>query len=265
MTRHPAFDADRWLDALPERRSRRAFDGRAVSAADLDAIEATAAAFLPFGDARVLLVREVPQAFFTGLIGSYGRVTGAPSALVFVADGSSPASAEHCGYTGEGIVLEANARGLETCWIAGSFSRSAVAAALPLASHEVVRAISPVGHATVEPTTTERRLFGATKPKRRRSLDEIAPGYEQWPAWAVAGLSAARIAPSAMNRQPWRFRMQDGAVIVAIAGPSVPLAPARLDCGIAMLHFELGARGEGCDGAWEPMIGHDVARWVPLT
>lgn len=264
MTVHPAFDADRWLGALPERRSRRAFDGRPVPAADLDAIEATAAGFLPFDDARVVVVREVPQAFFTGIIGSYGKVAGAPSALVFIADDSSPASAEHCGYTGEGIVLEANARGLQTCWISGSFSRSAVTAAIPLGAHEVVRAISPVGHAVAEPTTAERRLFGATKPKRRRGLDEIAPGHEQWPAWAVAGLNAARIAPSAMNRQPWRFRMQDGAVVVATAGPSMPLAPARLDCGIAMLHFELGARGEGCDGAWEPLTGRDVARWVPL-
>ncbi len=264
MTIHPAFDADRWLSAVSDRRSRRAYDGRPVAGSDLDAIAATAGEFRPFDDARVVLVRDVPAAFFTGLIGSYGKVTGAPSALVFIADGSSATNAEHCGYTGEGVVLEANALGLETCWISGSFSRSTVTAAMSLEPGEVVRAISPVGHAVVRPTVTENLLYGAGRPKHRRELDEIAPGSAEWPAWAVAGVAAARVAPSAMNRQPWRFRTEDGAVVIAASGPSIPLASVRLDCGIAMLHFELGARSEGCDGAWESLTGRDVARWVPL-
>jgi hypothetical protein len=264
MTMHPAFDVDRWLSAVPARRSRRVFDGRPVSASDLGAIEATAEQFRPFDDARVVVVRDAPAAFFTGIIGSYGKVTGAPVALVFIADGSSSTSAEHCGYTGEGVLLEANALGLQTCWIAGSFSRSAVTAAMSLEPGEVVRAISPVGHAAAVPTNAEALLYGARKPKHRRELEEIAPGLAQWPAWAAAGVSAAHVAPSAMNRQPWRFRMEDGAVVVAVSGPPMPLSLARVDCGIAMLHFELGARSEGCDGSWEPLAGHDVARWVPL-
>jgi len=68
-----------------------------------------------------------------------------------------------------------------------------------------------------------------------------------------------------MNRQPWRFRMDDGAVVVSAVGFPTPAASPRLDCGIAMLHFELGARAEGCDGAWESLAGRDVARWVPLA
>lgn len=263
MAMHPAFDADRWLDAVVERRSRRAYDGRPISSEALEAIEATAEAFRPFDDARAVVVREAPAAFFTGLIGSYGKVTGAPSVLVFIA-GESPTAREHCGYTGEGVVLAANALGLRTCWLAGSFSRSAVSRSVLLQAGEVVRAISPVGYAALEYSASERRLFGATKPKHRRSLDEIAAGHEEWPAWARAGVEAARIAPSAMNRQPWRFRMEQGAVVVETAGASLPLAPARLDCGIAMLHFELGARAEGCDGTWEALAAPGVARWVPF-
>jgi len=193
---HPAFDADRWYAAIDSRRSRRAFDGVMPAAGQLDLIEATADGFRPFDDARALLVRDVPDAFFTGLIGSYGKVTDARSALVFIADTSSPTSPEHCGYTGQGLVLEAHALGLTTCWIAGSFSRSAVKDAVHMEPGEVVRAISPVGHALAEPSATEVRLFGATKPKRRRSLEEIAPGHGAWPRWAVAGVEAARIAPS---------------------------------------------------------------------
>lgn len=265
MSAHPAFDADRWYEAVSVRRSRRAFDGVRPAEDRLDVIDATATGFRPFDDARVLLVRDAPDAFFTGVIGSYGKVTGARSALVFIADGSSATCAEHCGYMGEGVVLECNALGLATCWISGSFSRSAVTAAAHLGPDEVVRAISPLGHPLRQPTATERLLFGAAKAKRRRPLEEIAPGSADWPQWAVAGVESARIAPSAINRQPWRFRMEDGAVVVRAAGPALPLAPARLDCGIAMLHFELGARAEGCDGTWEALTAPDVARWVPIT
>ncbi len=265
MTTDPGLDVGRWLAAIPTRRSRRAYDGQPLPGAQLEEIQAAIDRFHPHGDARVVLARDVPAAFFTGIIGSYGRVTGAPAALVFIADGTSPTSAEHCGYSGEGIVLEARALGLTTCWISGSFSRSAVATAVALSGGEVVRAISPVGRAVSEPTTAEVLLYGAKRPKRRRELEEIAPGVTGWPAWAAAGVAAARLAPSAMNRQPWRFRMDDGAVVVSTSVPSLPLASARLDCGIAMLHFELGARGGGCDGAWEPLSGSEVARWRPIA
>jgi len=73
------------------------------------------------------------------------------------------------------------------------------------------------------------------------------------------------VAPSAMHRQPWRFRLEDGALIVASSGVQTPRLSLRLDCGIAMLHAELGARGAGCDGAWEALTAPDVARWVPVS
>jgi nitroreductase len=199
---------------------------------------------------------------FRGIIGSYGRVTGARTALVFIADSTSPNGDEHCGYTGEGLVLEAHALGLVTCWIGGSFSRSVTSKLVELREGEVVRAVSPVGRPLAEPSTAERFIFGQGRPKSRRPLDAIAPGHESWPSWAAEGVIAARVAPSAMNLQPWRFRYDDGAVVLSCTGAAPGLG--RLDCGIAMLHFELGARADGADGAWEPLQAPDVARWVPL-
>jgi len=258
-----APDVERWLAALRERRSRREYDGRPVSEADLSALEATAAAFRPHEDARAVVIREAPASLFFGIVGAYGRVSGAPSALAFVAaDGEAH---YHCGYTGEGVVLEAAARGLDTCWVGGAFSRPCVAGLVDLAPGDSVLAVSPVGHALERIPGREKLVFGAGKPKHRRALEEIAPGRQAWPAWARAGVEAARIAPSAMNRQPWRFAFEDGAVRVWAAGTPASKIMLRLDCGIAMLHFELAARAEGCDGAWEPLEGRDVARWVPAS
>jgi hypothetical protein len=258
----PPFDAGRWFEAVPGRRSRRAY-ASPPGPEDLAALTATAEAFAPFDDARAFVVPAPPPGLFVGIIGSYGRVIGECAALVFVTSGSSLAADVHCGYTGEGIVLEAHARGLATCWIAGSFSRSSARKLDGVRPGERVRAVSPVGRPAERLSGAERVLYGQGRPKHRRELAAIAPGIGEWPDWAAAGVRAARIAPSAMNRQPWLFRYEDGSVVVSAAGAAAGMG--RLDCGIAMLHFELGARSEGSDGVWEPLAGDKVARWVPLA
>lgn len=264
MPAHPALHADRWFAAIGVRRSRRAFNGAPLDPAQAEELRVAAETFRPHEDARAVFLPDPPPGLFKGFIGSYGKVTGAPAAILFIEDGTSPTAEEHCGYTGEGLVLEATALGLGTCWIAGSFSAANAAAVVDLREGEIVRAVTPVGHVEPLPPLSERLLFRPDKPKFRRPLDEIAPGHQSWPAWASEGVHAARIAPSAVNRQPWRFRYEDGSVVISAHGIDAPRFRPRLDCGIAMLHFELGARSEGSDGAWEPLTGSDVARWVPF-
>jgi len=265
MAQHPTFEAARWHAAIADRRSRRMFDGTPVDPQAAEVLAETAAEFRPYPDARVVYVADPPTNLFFGIAGSYGRVTGAPAALVFVQDGRSSTAEEHCGYTGEGLVLEARALGLDTCWIAGTFSAGVARSLVDLGPGEVVRGVSPVGHGTAEAPFSERLIYGAGGPKKRRPLDVIAPGHETWPAWAVEGVKAAQVAPSAVNRQPWRFRYENGAVTISASGLDAPKYRPRLDCGIAMLHFELGARAAGSDGAWVPLAAPDVARWEPLT
>jgi hypothetical protein len=118
-----------------------------------------------------------------------------------------------------------------------------------------------------------KRFVGAHK---RKAVEEIAPGFdpELWPAWAAEGVRLARAAPSAVNRQPWRFELEaasavatptanpTGAVIVSAAtkGGEGNIS-RRLDCGIAMLHFEVGARLMGAHGRWEVLEAPQVARY----
>lgn len=255
----------RWLSAVPVRRSRRTFDGSPVPEADLDALDALCRGFRPYGDARAVLVRAAPEALFKGIIGSYGKVAGASSALVFLGTPAEDGTAQHVGYTGEAIVLEATARELDTCWIGGSLDRALAAQIAHLMPGERVFAISPVGRAVAEAPSSEKLIYGWGKPKKRRDLQEIAPGSSSWPTWASAGVEAARVAPSAMNRQPWRFRMEAGSVIVSCAGTKTPIVGLSLDCGIAMMHFELAARAVGGPGVWVGVEGQsrDIARWIP--
>lgn len=253
-----------WLEAARSRRSRRSFNGEKLDAAHLEALENLSRSFKPSHTARTVVIANAPADIFSGIVGSYGRVSGAPTALAFVGTIGAPGVDAAVGYTGEALILEANHLGLSTCWVAGFFKPNKVADLIGLGGGERVFAISPVGHPLETLTGKERMIYGTKPdaPKPRKSAEEIAPGLPAWPPWARAGVEAARLAPSAMNRQPWKFRYEEGLVVVGFEGIEAPKVSKALDCGIAMLHFDLGARAAGVAGEWELLAdGKDVARY----
>jgi len=77
-------------------------------------------------------------------------------------------------------------------------------------------------------------------------------------------VEAARLAPSAVNRQPWRFAIQGDSIVVgADSDKDAGRISKRLDCGIAMLRLELGALAAGVRGRWEFLPHPQVARFKP--
>lgn len=255
-----------WLAAVARRHSRRAYDGRTVDTATLDALDAVCAGFRPFPEARTVLLRTPGVDVFRGVIGSYGKVKNAPHVLLFIGDENSDFCDQRVGYTGEASILEATALGLDTCWVGGFFDAARTRRLVELNAGERVLAVSPVGYAVAGLAFSERGLRGMARSHGRRAMAEIAPGAANggWPDWAVAAVETARLAPSAVNRQPWRFRFDAGGLVIARDnGVEYPRVTKRLDCGIAMLHAELGARAAGVDGAWRELTsGFDVARFV---
>jgi len=254
-----------WLKATAERRSRRAFDGGAAMAQTLDTLAEACEGFRPFGDARVVLVAEPPVDPFIGVVGAYGKVTGAPHVLVVVARDHSRSAQAHAGYVGEAAILEATTLGLDTCWVGGFFNPKKAHLLAELGDGERITAISPVGYADIDLSGSERTMRSMAGAHKRKPLEETAPGASRWPGWARAAAECARIAPSALNRQPWRLRLEDHGLIIARDNVfESPRVTKTLDCGIAMLHAELGAFGEGVAGTWTDLEdGLDVARFTP--
>jgi hypothetical protein len=163
-------------------------------------------------------------------------------------------------------VLQATTLSLGTCWIAGSFDREVASRLTTLDADERVFAVSPLGHPQERGRPGERILKAMVRAKHRRPATEIAPGFDEqrWPAWAAEGVRLARIAPSAVNRQPWRFDLVDGAVTVSVAQRGIEGSTSRLlDVGIAMLHFEVGARLMGAAGIWKSSEHPGVATYRP--
>lgn len=258
--------ASAWLEAATDRHSRRSFDGVPVSPELLATFAETCARFAPFPDARVVFVPQPPEGLFTSVLGSYGRVSGAPHALAVIADTAAPWAQWHAGYTGQAAILEAAALGLDTCWVAGLFSAKAAVGLTELGDTERVLAVSPVGYSPAHKNLNERLMSGMARSHRRIDAQVIAPDMDDaWPTWARAAVDAVRIAPSAMNRQPWRLRMDDGALVIARDTTSeAPKVTKALDCGIAALHAQIAARGQGVAGRWTDVTGaRDVARFEP--
>lgn len=260
----------RWHEALSLRRSRRKYADAAPPPESMTRMEQCCAEFSAISDgARAVLIsgKKASDEVFKGIVGSYGKVTDAPAFMAFVGDARNPHVQEKTGYLGECLVLEATALGLSTCWVAGFFRPEAAAKYIAPAAHEQVIAVTPLGIALPEYTLEERIMAGFAGPKHKRApLRRLWSGMpeDMVPAWMWSAMEAARLAPSAVNRQPWRFLLDAEGITVAVGGLWDTYGISRrLDCGIAMLHLEAGAYVHGVRGGWTFLAPPDVARFCP--
>ena len=75
-------------------------------------------------------------------------------------------------------------------------------------------------------------------------------------------IEAARLAPSAINRQPWGFSIEADSITVFERGSGIEFNVSyRLDCGISMLHIEVSALNSGYKGEWEFLNSPEVAKY----
>jgi hypothetical protein len=239
-----------WYKAIFTRRSRRKYKKDALPQNKLLHLASACESFRPFPEARSVLVKESGEQVYRGFIGSYGKIENAPGYIAFIGDMDSPRVQEALGYTGEGIILEATALGLGTCWVGGYFYPDAVADQIAIEKNERVLAVTPVGIPQDAFSLQEKLMTGFGYMHRRKRLDELVAGTPKQ-KWMETALEAARLAPSAVNRQPWRFILGESSISVSLDKSRDTYKIARrLDCGIAMLHLELGARHAGIVGDW---------------
>jgi hypothetical protein len=255
----------RWYPAIEVRRSRRNYDiTMPVESVALTALEAVCKDFRPFSGARAELITEHADDVFKGVIGSFGKIKNSSIAIAFIGDMTDVNVQEKVGYVGEGIILEATALKLATCWVAGFFKPQVVSLLTKIQDNERVLAVTPVGHAVEAETFEEKIVTGFGRTHIRKPLSVLATGLEQnrWPDWIKSALVAARLAPSAVNRQPWGFHVMDDSITVSVRTSGLDFnVSKRLDCGIAMLHIEVAALGSGVKGKWEFFNGSKVARF----
>ena len=170
---------------------------------------------------HIQLITGDPECFDT-LLTHYGMFSNVNNYLALVGPKSLPRLEELCGYYGQQIVIAAQMMGLNTCWVAGTYSRSKCKA--DQQEGEKIVCVIAIG-------------YGETQGVKHKAkpLSKICNVPEsEMPVWFKNGVKAAMMAPTAMNQQKFMSTLDgDKAVITAGRGPMT-----KIDLGIVRYNFE---------------------------
>jgi nitroreductase len=254
------------LTAIKQRTSIRGYADEPVSGEQLSDLTAWAESVdhvVP-DRARVALVREKARAqhILTSIVGSYGLIQNAPHLLVGILSEESDLGRIDLGYTLEQVVLKATDVGLGTCWSTGTYDPKRAGDTLGLGGTEIAAAVCALGYFAQKGWRQfhSRAFHQITGGHRRKPLEKIVFSRHWGEPWSpetsdptlVSVLEHARLAPSAVNRQPWRFIVRPDDVVLAL------VRPAPIDAGIVMSHIALASAALEREGQWEVRFG-DIA------
>lgn len=168
---------------------------------------------------------------FSGMMAKYGRFANVKNYFALVGKKGKELD-EKIGYYGQHLVLEAQKRGLNTCWVALTYNRRK--AKFDIEPGEKLVCVISLG-------------YGENQGKVRRSktLEEVSNVEAVTEEWFKNGVELALLAPTAMNQQKFYFEKTNTGV-KATAGLGFY---AKVDLGIAKYHFEVGAGKENFN--WE--------------
>lgn len=191
--------------------------------------------------------------------GYNGRMVEAPNYIVILSEENENA-VENAGYIGEELILKAVELGIDSCWITFADGRKIVER-LELETEKTVVALIALGYEdasgkskVINPTKTGENYSKSSmeivkeQSAYRLELPEIV-FMKEWGNKANVdeleerGLLDAfyytRLAPSTLNRQPWRFIVNDGEVVLAVRNDEYTNSyEKKIDAGIVMQHFQ---------------------------
>lgn len=210
------------MEAMQARHSVRQFTDRPLEDWVIAELEREISACNRESGLNIQLVVNEPRAF-DGFMAHYGKFSGVTNYIALIGK-KSPELEQTCGYYGERLVLMAQQLGLNSCWVAMTYSK--VKTAFTVGSGEKLCCVIALGYGKTQ---------GAAHQSKPKSA--VMKAAEPVPDWFERGIAAALLAPTAMNQQKFLFTL-DGKKVAAKAGLGFY---AKIDLGIAKYHFEMGA------------------------
>lgn len=276
------FDIER---SIRKRRSVRTYDKRKVDLCMREKIMEYAEGLQnPLGPKVTFRLLDKASDPKGDKLGTYGIIKGA-ELYVGAKIKREEYAPEALGYDFEQLVLYLTDMGLGTCWLGGTFNKGAFAEAMDVQDDEIFTIVSPIGYMADKMSLVEVMMRRGSKGDHRLPWEElfydgkfgkpIAAGDADaaFKAASVIGgyanvLEMVRLAPSAVNRQPWRIVVERGDAegIKAFhfyqsgvkADDSESVQMHRIDMGIAICHFHLAALEKGLKGKLERVEPADV-------
>ena len=215
------------MEAMEARHSVRQYTGQKIPDEIACRLKEEIAACNEESGLHIQLVTDEPKAFGS-MMAHYGKFSGVRNYIALVGPRSGKLD-ELCGYYGERLVLLAQALGLNTCWVAMTFSKGAAKKRLSIVGGEKLVIVISLGYGAVQGV-----------PHKSKRAEDLAPDSGQAPEWFRAGVAAAMLAPTAMNQQKFRLTPGDARVRAQSLGGFC----SKIDLGIVKYHFEQGS-GKG--------------------
>ena len=233
------------------RRSVRTFDGRRITAEDERKIRALMEQTSnPYGLALEYRLLDAKQEKLSCPV-----VVGC-DLYVGAKMKKAPCLNEAFGYSFEKLVLYAQSLGMGTVWVGGTMDRAAFEKAMELVDDEVMPCVSPLGYPAEKMSIREAMMRKAIKAESRMAFEELffdgdfgTPLTQKKAGRLAQPLEMVRLAPSAVNRQPWRVVVKENAAhfylkrAKGMGGGALDMQ--KIDMGIALCHFDLAAQEAG--------------------
>lgn len=214
-------------EAMKLRHSVRQYENKPLNKEIIASLETEIAACNQEGSLHIQLVTNEPKAF-DSFMAHYGKFNGVSNYIAMI--GKKDGLDEKCGYYGERLVLLAQQLGLNTCWVAMTYSK--IKTAFVIDEGEKLCVVIALG-------------YGKTQgiPHKSKSIDKVIKTDGQISDWFKKGVEAALLAPTAMNQQKFLFTQKGNQVCVK-SGIGFY---SKVDLGIVKYHFEIGAGRDNFD------------------
>ena len=170
---------------------------------------------------RIQLIADDPECFNT-FLSHYGKFENVKNYIAIVGSKNLKNLEELGGYYGQKLVLHAQMRGLNTCWVGGTYGRGKCKA--DKQSGEKILCVIAIGYGENQ---GERH-----KTKSMKKLCSVPE--EEMPVWFKNGVKAAMLAPTAVNQQRFLISMEEGKPVIT-AGRGFM---TKIDLGIVKYNFE---------------------------
>ncbi len=210
------------MEAIKSRHAVRSYTDRKIEGDVLTALREEIEACNQEYGLHIQLVTDEPEAF-GGFMARYGKFSNVRNYVALIGKKGAELD-ETLGYCGERIAIRAQQLGLNTCWVAMSFSRGK--SKCTTAHGEKLVCVLSLG-------------YGETQgvPHKSKELSAVCKTDCAMPDWFKAGMEAALLAPTAMNQQKFFFELSGGKVLAKSTGGFY----SKVDLGIVKYHFEVGA------------------------
>lgn len=205
------------LEIMEKRHSVRQYTDRPIEPEKRSVLDAMITEINGQTGLHLQIIYDDPSCF-DSFMAHYGKFTGVQNYIALVGK-KSAALDETLGYYGEKLVLQAQALGLNTCWVALTHGKS--------------RAVVSKGEKQICLITIG---YGVTQGIAHKSkpLEEVCTVPDKMPDWFQSGMDAALLAPTAMNQQKFHITLSPDGTVQATYGTGFY---TKLDLGIVKYHF----------------------------